>query len=276
MSSTTCVFLVSQDSSRHRRPGQGDRWPSPPSHLGRHGAGRLVSKSVSTSGWADGPSTTTRHPGDTPIRQGFSRFSFFPDNIWAVTKTDEVERVRTALGDLCEPLHDAFHWAEAQRYAALPELDDRATYGWHATHTVRALAHYRLDASDLGGWALTGNHARNGELWLTDGQYRARVLHALSDRQVPPPERTSPGVRTIATFHWPCSSLLRCSAQLMIVCCFCGGSTQRLTGPPSVLCAQSAIGSGGNAPKLTLTSFSLARLWTCGTWSSYLATRASN
>ena len=36
-------------------------------------------------------------------------------------------------------------------------------------------------------WTLSGNHARNGELWLTDGDYRTRVLHALSDKDVPPP-----------------------------------------------------------------------------------------
>lgn len=99
----------------------------------------------------------------------------------------EVERVRTALQDLCEPLHDVFCWADAMRSNRMPELQDRAIYGWHATHTVRALAHYKLGRSDLGMWSLSGNHARNGELWLTDGQYRARVLHALSDQQVPPP-----------------------------------------------------------------------------------------
>jgi hypothetical protein len=110
-----------------------------------------------------------------------------PDNIGPVANDNEVERVRTALEDLCEPLYEAFTWADVLRCERLPELADRQTYGWHATHTVRALAHLRLDKSDLGVWSLTGNHARNGELWLSDGGYRARVLHAISDEQVPPP-----------------------------------------------------------------------------------------
>jgi hypothetical protein len=49
------------------------------------------------------------------------------------------------------------------------------------------LAHYKLGTRQLGVWSLSGNHARNGELWLSDGQYRVRVLHALSEKQVPPP-----------------------------------------------------------------------------------------
>jgi len=104
-----------------------------------------------------------------------------------VTKDAEVERVRTALEDLCEPLHEIFTWADTRRCERLPELEDLSTYGWHATHTVRALAHSQLTMTDLGVWSLTGNHARNGELWLSDGNYRARVLHAISDTQVPPP-----------------------------------------------------------------------------------------
>ena len=104
-----------------------------------------------------------------------------------MTNDAEVERVRAALQDLCEPLHDVFCWAGLMRAERTPELQDQAMYGWYATHTVRAYAHYKLGTSDLGAWSLSGNHARNGELWLTDGQYRARVLHALSDKQVPPP-----------------------------------------------------------------------------------------
>ena len=113
--------------------------------------------------------------------------SFRRDNILRVTNLMDVERVRTALEDLCEPPHDVFCWAALQAAERMPELGDRGTYGWYATHTVRALAHYKLAKIGLGAWSLSGNHARNGELWLTDGQYRARVLHALSDKQVPPP-----------------------------------------------------------------------------------------
>ncbi len=102
---------------------------------------------------------------------------------------DHVERVRTAMLPLCEPLHDVFSWADQLRRERLPELEGDPNYRWYATHTVRALAHLRLDyiRADLPTWRLSGNHARNGELWLTDGNYRARVLHALNDHDVPPP-----------------------------------------------------------------------------------------
>lgn len=101
---------------------------------------------------------------------------------------DHVERVRTALLDLCEPLHDVFASAERYRRARLPELDG-ADYRWHATHTIRAHAHLTLSAmrEELGRWRLSGNHAQNGALWLTDGTYRIRVLHGLNDNDVPPP-----------------------------------------------------------------------------------------
>jgi hypothetical protein len=104
-----------------------------------------------------------------------------------VTNATEVERVRTALLDICEPMHEAFTWADTVRCKRMPELLDPVVYGWHATHTTRALAHHQLGRSELGVWSLSGNHARNGELWLTDGEYRVRILHALSDQQVPPP-----------------------------------------------------------------------------------------
>lgn len=101
-----------------------------------------------------------------------------------------VERVRTALLPLCEPLHDVFTSADQLRRERLPELDDDL-YRWHATHTVRALAHgglrQRQANGELGDWQLSGNHAQNGALWLTDGCYRIRLLHALGDDVVPPP-----------------------------------------------------------------------------------------
>jgi hypothetical protein len=125
--------------------------------------------------------------GGATRRAASTAVSFLPDNIWHVTNSMDVERVRTALEDLCEPLYDVFGWADMSAAERMPELGDRTTYGWYATHSVRALAHYKLGKRDLGAWRLSGNHARNGELWLTDGQYRARVLHALSDKQVPPP-----------------------------------------------------------------------------------------
>jgi hypothetical protein len=99
-----------------------------------------------------------------------------------------VERVRSAMLTLCEPLHDAFAWAEQLRRERLPELADDLGYRWHATHTVRALAHLRLSQlnGELGDWSLSGNHSQNGALWLTDGSYRVRILHALNDSDVPP------------------------------------------------------------------------------------------
>lgn len=100
---------------------------------------------------------------------------------------DDVERIRTALLPLCEPLHDVFTWADQKRRTDLPDLDGEPLYAWHATHTVRAYAHLRLSTFDLRPWRLTGNHARNGELWLSDGGYRARLLHAVRESDVPPP-----------------------------------------------------------------------------------------
>lgn len=110
----------------------------------------------------------------------------------------DAERVRDALLDLCEPLHRAFAAAEAIRRERLPELAGDPTYRWHATHTIRAYAHHALTRSDLGSWALSGNHAHNGELWLTDGTYRMRVLHALSDGDVPGDGNGHAYFRTIA------------------------------------------------------------------------------
>ncbi|WBB73490.1 hypothetical protein O7602_28120 [Micromonospora sp. WMMD1128] len=98
----------------------------------------------------------------------------------------DVERIRAALTSLCEPLHDVFTWADQRRRAALPEFDEVAQYGWYATHSVRAFAHLRLGGLHISPWGLAGNHARNGELWLTDGDYRVRLLHAVRDSDVPP------------------------------------------------------------------------------------------
>lgn len=99
---------------------------------------------------------------------------------------DEVERVRSAMADLCEPLHDVFSHSGQSAREKFPELNHRI-YQWHHTHTVRALAHNLLMKRGLGVWTIAGNHARNGELSLTDGDYTIRVLHALSDKDVPPP-----------------------------------------------------------------------------------------
>lgn len=101
---------------------------------------------------------------------------------------DEVERIRTAMADLCEPLHDAFAWAEQRRQYRLRELHGQ-TYRWLGTHAIRGFAHHRLGTASLGVWVLSGNHARNGELWLTDGDYRVRVLHAADPKTVPAPGR---------------------------------------------------------------------------------------
>ncbi len=67
---------------------------------------------------------------------------------------DHVERVRSAMLTLCEPLHDVFAWAEQVRRERLPELAEGHDYRWHATHTVRALARYRLNQMniELGDW----------------------------------------------------------------------------------------------------------------------------
>ncbi len=101
----------------------------------------------------------------------------------------DAEHVRDALLPLCEPLHEAFAAADAIRRERLPELADEPLYRWHTTHTIRAYAHHGLRRHDLGRWSLSGNHAHNGELWLTDSTYEMRVLHAVSDADVPPDGR---------------------------------------------------------------------------------------
>lgn len=93
--------------------------------------------------------------------------------------------MREALLPLCGPLHAAFAAADVTRRHRLPELVDEPLYGWHTTHTIRAYAHHGLSRADLGRWRLAGNHAHNGELWLTDNRYEVRVLHAVSDSDVP-------------------------------------------------------------------------------------------
>lgn len=101
----------------------------------------------------------------------------------------EADRVRQAMLPLCEPLHDVFTTAETTRRDRLP-MFDMPQYRWAGTHCIRAFAHLELSKAGpgaLGDWALYGNHSRNGELWLTDGNYRVRILHGLSDEQVPPP-----------------------------------------------------------------------------------------
>lgn len=102
---------------------------------------------------------------------------------------DHVERVRSAMLPLCEPLYDAFVTAEQRRQEALPELDGDPEYSWHATHTVRALAHRQLrrQREELKPWKLSGNHAQNGALWMTDESYRVRMLHSPNEGIVPPP-----------------------------------------------------------------------------------------
>jgi hypothetical protein len=113
----------------------------------------------------------------------FSTFLKEPCDITTAVIKDDIERVCEAIADLCEPLHDTFRWADETRR---PELAEEPEYRWHATHTIRAYAHYRLGRTGLGAWRLSGNHAQNGALWLSDGDYRVRVLHEPSEDKVPP------------------------------------------------------------------------------------------
>jgi len=111
----------------------------------------------------------------------------------------EVANIRDATAELCEPLHDAFAWAEQHLSKQLPELHSPA-YRWLRTHNTRGLAHHRLSRSALGSWTLSGNHARNGELWLTNGDYKIRLLHGFRDDHVPAP---GPNRQRRAYYHNP-------------------------------------------------------------------------
>lgn len=113
---------------------------------------------------------------------------------------DEADRVRKALIPVCEPLHDAFAVAEQVWQQRHPELSGEPEYRWCETHLLRAWAHYRLRQADLSPWKLSGNHRRNGELWMTDDCYSIRVLHTHTMSFVPPPG-TNP--TRIAYYHNP-------------------------------------------------------------------------
>lgn len=115
------------------------------------------------------------------------------------------DRIRTAMTDLCEPLHDVFARAGAAKILARPDDEhdpdfSGTEYGWFRTHAVRAHAHYFLKRHNLGSWSLAGKHQRNGELWLTDGDYRVRILHGPSETDVPPPGHNA---ARLAYYHNP-------------------------------------------------------------------------
>lgn len=112
----------------------------------------------------------------------------FSRDIFTAVIKDEVAYIRDATAQLCEPLHDAFAWAVQHQRTQVPELDGH-TYGWIRTHMTRAFVHYCLAsaAAKLGDWKLSGNHRRNGELWLTNDVYCTRLLHGFRADHVPAP-----------------------------------------------------------------------------------------
>lgn len=99
--------------------------------------------------------------------------------------TDPGEYFNELFAPLCEPMFDALEWAAEQAKERRAPMLLKPIYDWLGTHSTRALAHSRLTDADLGGWKLTGNHRRNGELWLTKGLTRARLLHSDSAKRVP-------------------------------------------------------------------------------------------
>ncbi|MFW6695264.1 hypothetical protein [Streptomyces sp. MAR4 CNX-425] len=112
------------------------------------------------------------------------------------------ERIREALADLCEPLHDVFAQAGASKILKPPDEADGdhqdeadsdevpdfsgPEYGWFRTHAVRAHAHFYLSRRNLDPWTLAGNHKRNGELWLANGAFELRILHGVAN-DIPKP-----------------------------------------------------------------------------------------
>lgn len=107
-----------------------------------------------------------------------------PDIIGLVV-TDPREYFNDLFAPLCAPVYDALEWgAEQSKQRRAPVLL-KPLYDWLGTHSTRAFAHSRLAEADLGDWKLTGNHRRNGELWLANGMTRARILHTNSETRVP-------------------------------------------------------------------------------------------
>lgn len=93
-----------------------------------------------------------------------------------------------SVSTLCEPLHAALERAvnkvrTFREHSGLTHRD----YDWLATHMTRAVARDILQQQPPDGWTLTGNHRRNGELWLTRDMMRLRILHTWSESHVPPP-----------------------------------------------------------------------------------------
>lgn len=139
--------------------------------------------------------------------------NFRHDNFWHMDK-EGTGRIREAMADLCEPLHDVFTLAGAAKILAPPDKDTSNAeprpdfsgpdYGWFRTHAIRAHAHYFLKQRELGAWKLTGKHRLNGELWLSDGNYHARILHGPSETDVPPPGHNA---ARIAYYHNPLLAL---------------------------------------------------------------------
>lgn len=103
--------------------------------------------------------------------------------------TDPARRFRTAFAPLCEPFHDAFAVAEQEWWTRNPDLAASPDYRWCETHFVRAFARHKLLSwrDRITPWKLTGRHSQNGALWLSDGNFRVRVLHTWNERDVPPP-----------------------------------------------------------------------------------------
>jgi hypothetical protein len=102
--------------------------------------------------------------------------------------TSPQEHLVSVVSPLCEPLHDSFEWAADLAHQRREGHLEGPEYDWLGTHITRGLAHSKLaKRDDLAGWRVTGNHARNGELWLRHGMTRLRLLHVTSEKDVPKP-----------------------------------------------------------------------------------------
>lgn len=102
--------------------------------------------------------------------------------------TDPNWHVKEQLQPLCDPIHRALEFASSRERELRADIGLAGQeYGYLGTHMARALAHQWLvsHTDELGEWCLTGDHSRNGELWLRYGMTRIRVLHTRSKSDVP-------------------------------------------------------------------------------------------
>ncbi len=104
-----------------------------------------------------------------------------------ITRMDHEQRLLSALGPLCEPLHDSITTASMRVHERLPELSHPSMAPIFA-HVCRGLTRMSLEGRTFGGWTVLDGQNNVG-LTLIMGPYSLRMLHQPANGAVPPPGR---------------------------------------------------------------------------------------